>query len=140
MSVLSATFRPVSGLENATAGQKLDCTKEKMTSGLKFAAAQGVIAGAGTLGIAGALNSDKFSKAGSVIVDKAAKATGLKEVVKEVVEKAKANPAAAKTIALVGGAALALSTIVSIADVRKNAKIEGKHQERVDHTNMNTKA
>ncbi len=143
MSILSATFRPASGLENATLGQKVDCTKEKMVSGVKNIA---LAAGTGILGgitMGGVLKSDTLSGKLAKSFDKAI-TPNLKTKVKEFLESAattiKNNPSKAKAAAIVAVPLAIIATVLSIKDNRDNAKIEGKHQERVDNTNQNKNA
>ena len=143
MSVSSAIFRPASGLENATIWQKAACTKEKMTSGVKNAA---LAAGTGILGgitMGGVLKSDTLSGKLAKGFDKIV-TPNLKAKAKELFESAataiKNNPSKTKAAAVIAVPLAIIGTILSVKDIRENAKIEGKHQERVDNTNKNKNA
>jgi len=135
MSLLSTVVRPASGLQNASMGQKLDCTNDKMKSGFKFALAQGVTAGAGTAGVLAALKCDKFSSAVSKVTDKAASKLGITTIFSKIVDAAKKNPKTAKAFAAIALATSAISATISMLDLHNNGKIEGKHQERADFAN-----
>lgn len=142
MSITSAVFSPVPGLENATFGQKVDCAVDKVkvigTYGLASSAAL-----AGTvLASNKAFTNDKFASSVAKVADKAASTkfgtkliSATKNVVKELTEAVKKNPKAAKAAALIGAAGLATTAILSGVRNIKLEQVEDQHQKVVDYAN-----